>query len=784
MAELEALLEGAGWDPDGGRKGDGFGLLVRHATEAIVVLDASEETLFAFNEAAAELYQHPEAELSKLWPPELSPTHQPDGRSSADAFREYIRQALAGEKPRFEWVHLKGDGTPFPCEVQLTRLPDPERELVRAAVTDVSGRKQTEEDLRKSEARYRAVVEDQSELILRFLPDGTGTFVNEACSQYFGGTPAQFIGADLLAVLEEEPAKILADLAALTPSSPVRTVTRSHRRPDGSPAWIEWTTRAFFDRKGQAVEYQSVGRDITEAREARERLRLTQFAVDHSHDTVIWADARGGILYANDAVCENLGYTREEILDLSVSDIDPDHAPEVWESFLKNLRRQGHLRFDSSHRRKDGTVFPVDISASLLSYEGQDYVVVVGRDLTERLELEDRLRQSQKMEAIGQLTGGIAHDFNNLMSVILLHSEILAHDATDTPPLVRSALRGIEAAAEKAAGTTRKLLGFSRQATLERAPTDLSEVITGVASMLERVLPETIRLRLDLPEGLPAALVDPGAVEQMLLNLVNNARDALAQGGELKISLAALEADDAFCAKHTWAEPGPYLQITVTDDGRGMPEEVRRRIFEPFFTTKQVGEGSGLGLAMVYGMVGQHGGMVEAESEPGRGTSIHLFFPALAKAPERRSSPVLGDRGARGEETILLVEDEAMLRQVGKDVLEQQGYTVLLAEDGEAALDIYLEPDRQVDLIISDVVMPRMGGIELYHSIRRGGRPVRFLMASGYPGRQDAAGAEVDPRVPFIKKPWRMGNLLEKVREVLDSPPLPQVPGESTDPRD
>ncbi len=388
----------------------------------------------------------------------------------------------------------------------------------------------------------------------------------------------------------------------------------------------------------------------------------------------------------------------------------------------------------------------------------------------QRRRLEEQLRQAQKMEEIGQLTGGIAHDFQNLLSVILLNTELLKDSLESGRPVLLSEIREVEDAARQAAAMTKKLLGFGRRADLALAPTDLGKVVQGMASMLRRVIPENIDLRIRIQENPGTVRADPGAVEQILLNLATNARDAMPGGGCLSVEVGEVGLTAAAARRIPGGRPGRFLRVSVTDDGIGMDDLVLKRVFEPFFTTKPVGEGTGLGLAMVHGLTQQHGGFIQVESEPGKGTSVRLHLPLLEKTPEAEGEEEERTAVAGGSETILLVEDQPALRRTLKMVLERAGYGVLMAEDGVEGLELARMHQGLVRLIISDLVMPRMGGLELFRALRAEGNPVRFIMASGYAGKSAAGLAELDYTVPVLKKPWKPKELLRVVREVLDRP--------------
>jgi len=388
---------------------------------------------------------------------------------------------------------------------------------------------------------------------------------------------------------------------------------------------------------------------------------------------------------------------------------------------------------------------------------------------TNRRALEGQLRQAQKMEAIGQLTGGIAHDFNNLLTIILSNVELVKSDVPvgeePGPDLAE-----IEAAARKGAAMVRKLLAFSRTGQLELGPVELTRLVRDLSEMLRRLLPESIDVGVTAAPDCPPVLADPGAVEQILLNLATNARDAMPHGGALNIVVEPRSLDDQFRDAMGDGRAGLYVCLTVSDTGAGMDATVQERLFEPFFTTKPPGVGTGLGMAMVYGLVRQHGGLVNVDSAPGRGTAVRVYFPAATRvvaAPARpRAAP---PPGVGGSETILLVEDEAGIRRVAQRALERAGYRVLTAEDGVEALDVVRVHAKEIRLVVSDVVMPRCGGPELHEAVVRAGHSIPFLFMSGYAARDADSAEKLDPDLPVLHKPWSVADLLGRVRQMLDA---------------
>jgi nitrogen-specific signal transduction histidine kinase len=392
----------------------------------------------------------------------------------------------------------------------------------------------------------------------------------------------------------------------------------------------------------------------------------------------------------------------------------------------------------------------------------------MAEDVTEQRKLEGQLRQAQKMEAIGQLTGGIAHDFNNELLVILLNAQMLSDSIEQGEAPRLDELGDITAAAYRASQMTQQLVGFSRRATLKPVPTDLARRAKKLSEMLARILPANIRMRTEADVSVESVLVDPNSVEQMLLNLVTNARYAMPDGGELNVRVWDEDLDEEYCRGHAPTVPGRYVLVSVTDTGVGMDEGTKAKIFEPFFTTKPVGKGTGLGMAMVYGLTKQQKGFVHVESELGRGTTVRLAFPVVADPASTTAEHKVPTAVKGGTETILFVDDEQALRRAGRRVLESQGYTVVTACDGVDALTNLRSTQFEVDLIITDLMMPNMNGAELCTALEAEGISVPVIIASGYSDLDVQAQLNTKVDIPIVRKPWTVTEMLAAVRDVLD----------------
>jgi len=490
--------------------------------------------------------------------------------------------------------------------------------------------------------------------------------------------------------------------------------------------------------------------------ESQERLRLI---FDHVSDSLFIANDSGTIIDANPAACELSGQSLEQLQLLNMSEVLPENSLEDSTS-----RSAGYVRKESDlFRRPDGKVLDVRSTAF-----APGVLVYTVRDLTRQRELEEQLGQAQKMEAIGQLAGGVAHDFNNLLTVIMSYSSMLLSD-TGTTEEVRSDIQEISDAAGRAAALTRQLLAFSRKQVLKMRAVSVNAVVTDVEKMLRRLIGEDISLTTNLDPDLALISADPGQLEQVLINLAVNARDAMPAGGALTITTDNAALSEEHGGRHLGAAAGRYVMLAVTDTGSGMTKEVQQRLFEPFYTTKVVGRGTGLGLATVHGIVKQCGGDIYVYSELDHGTTFKVYFPYLTKTADLVMTTAEHRAVQNGSETILFAEDDEVLRALGARVLARFGYKVLVARTGKEALQIVAEHSGTIDLIATDVVMPEMNGGQLVEKVIEARPGIRVLFMSGYTDDEVMRRGVIEGQTAFLQKPFTPDLLAQKVREVLDA---------------
>ena len=477
----------------------------------------------------------------------------------------------------------------------------------------------------------------------------------------------------------------------------------------------------------------------------------------------------GRFLDVNPAIVSMLGYERaEQLLAL-----DPKHDlflyPEEQGRLARECARRGRLdNFEMQWKRKDKSAITVRLSGRAVTSveEPQHILELIAEDVSEKRVLEDQFRQAQKMEAVGRLAGGVAHDFNNLLMVISGYTEVLL-EKLENGGTLHSKAAAIQQASDRATTLTRQLLAFSRKQLLELKVVDVNTIVSDMERLLRPLIGENIQLTTKLGAGLGRTRADAGQLEQVIMNLVVNAKDAMPEGGKIIIRTANTELDDTYRREHAYIQPGPYVMLSVSDSGCGMDQQTLSRIFEPFFTTKEKGKGTGLGLSTVYGIVKQSGGYIFAQSEPGHGTTFRIYLPRVDDRAEVASTVRSPETATCGTETILLVEDEESVRQLVKETLESRGYTVIEAGDGEAALQLALSRPEAIHLMITDVVMPGISGHELAQQLAKTHPSTKVLFLSGYTEDAVANPGALEHEGAFLQKPFTLQNLARKVREVL-----------------
>jgi two-component system, cell cycle sensor histidine kinase and response regulator CckA len=539
------------------------------------------------------------------------------------------------------------------------------------------------------------------------------------------------------------------------------------------------TKGPYRDSEGKIVGVLGISRDITDRKRAEEEIRNSQRKLrihfDNTPLAVVEWDLQFRVTDWNPSAERIFGYSRTEAIGQHASFIVPaqyrDHVDEVWRALLS---QHGGERSTNDNLTKSGRTISCEwYNTPLIDDSGNVLgVASLVQDMTERVALEERLRQSQKMEAVGRLAGGVAHDFNNLLTVILGYAQILADGVPERSRLAEST-GAIKTAAEKAAGITRQLLAFSRKQVLSPRVTSLNDILLNLDSLLRRLIGDDIEVMTVPAADLGMVKADPSQMEQVIMNLALNARDAMPNGGKLTLETTNTYLDESYAHQHRPVVPGRYVMLAVSDTGEGMNAETQSRIFEPFYTTKEVGKGTGLGLSMVYGIIKQSGGYIWVYSEPNRGSTFKVYLPRVDQPPQPGAPETPTNRVLRGTETILLVEDDEQIRQLSSSVLAHCGYNVLIAGNPEHALELCRSNRDKIRLLLTDVVMPRMNGKQLAEHILKLCPDVKVLYVSGYTNNAIVHYGVLDSGLHFLPKPYTLAALVAKVREVLDAPPKP-----------
>jgi len=626
-------------------------------------------------------------------------------------------------------------------------------------------------ELRSREQRFRALVENAFDATVLMNAEGMIQWASNSCPRVLGIEAQGLLGSNGFDLLNGDDTSLARHWWKELLGHPGEPLQVAFRHKNGSWRDIEGIgTNWLREPAVGAVVFNF--RDVTDRRRAEEKLRKLSSAVEQAADTVVITDREGRIEYVNPAFELLTGYTREEAVGqnprlLKSGTQDARFYQEMWQTILRGEVYRGVM----INRKKNGELYYAEKTITpVRDSEGRiTHFISNDRDITERRKLEEQLLQVQKMDAIGQLAGGVAHDFNNLLMVISSYAELMM-DTLAPDTALRHHGEEILKASRRAADLTRQLLTFSRKQVQVLRVLDLNHVLQDICQTLPRLIGEDMQLSLQLGKQLWPIKADPVQVEQIVMNLATNARDAMAHGGQLTLETRNVELDEDYCRVHPEAAPGEHILLAVSDSGAGIDPAILPRIFEPFFTTKEKGKGTGLGLATIYGIVKQSGGHITVHSEAGVGTTFKIFLPrvpadAAGLEPVPRSS-----RHLDGNETVLLVEDEDAVRESEREYLEQHGYTVLAAANGPAALELAASCGRQIQLLVSDVVMPKMSGSELGEQLvaRRPG--LKVLYVSGYAENTVLQHGLADLGSRFLQKPFTLKALAAKIREVLDTP--------------
>ena len=649
-------------------------------------------------------------------------------------------------------------------------------ELV-GAWTDITERKNADGIIRRQQLELRALFDllpsmiwfkDTKNCILR---------INKHAAEVIGKAVHEIEGRPCGEIFPHEAAGFYADDLELIRSGAAKLeAVETIRNQDGSEMWVRTNKVPYKDSEGKVIGIVVVAEDISEQRRAEEALRLLSSAVEQSKESIMITDARldppgPRILFVNPGFTQMTGYTSEEVIGKTPRILQGPHTDRnVLRSLRESLSRGEAFAGEAINCRKDGTEFHIEWQIAPLRNGGGalTHFVAIQRDITQRRELETRLFQSQKMETVGELAGGIAHEFNNIMTSIMGQSELLLGDLPPGSLLADSATE-IREAAERAANLTRQLLAYGRRQILLPEILDLNAVLAGMGTVLRHLAGRAVILKVVPAADLKKVNVDAGQIEQVIMNVVMNATDAMPNGGKLTLatSNATLDADDV--SQFPEFKPGAYVVLTITDTGVGMSESIKARIFEPFFSTRAVGQGTGLGLATCYGILKQSGGHITVESEPARGAAFRIYLPQALQAAKPPAKSPFGPQMPQGSETILMVEDDPALREMAAALLGRLGYTVVTAAEGTEALNLaHVKEGRRIDLLVTDAGSPRMTGKELSGHVQELYPHARSLFISVYLERSIVRHGVLNEGVAVLRKPFTPSALAMKVREILD----------------
>ncbi len=701
-----------------------------------------------------------------------------DGRPYSAMEWPLARTVTTQQPVRSEEIRIRrGDDTDGFIRMSSAPVFDEAGSIVAAVgiVVDVTDQRKAERAVRATDERFKFVAGATHDVIWDW-DIKTNSFVwNDSVENVFGHKQNKIypeIQWWYDHIHPEDRERIIADLRAVLDNGGNGWSDQyRYRRADGTYANVVDRGSITRDTTGAAVRMIGAMTDVTERSRSEAAIRFQAQLLNAVQQAVVATDPEGQVIFWNDFAQRLYGWSAEEAVGKPVEDLTPspflrEHGAEIVERGAAGESWTGEFLVQG----KSGKAFPAMLTTSPVRDEQGTVLgfVRVSIDLTERRNLEEQFRQSQKMDAVGRLAGGIAHDFNNLLTVIRLNTEIIMEGFDPTDPRSED-VKQIRNAAERASGLTRQLLAFSRKQILQPRVLDMNTVVSTVEPMLRRLIGEDIAIASScVARGYVVA--DPGQLEQILVNLVVNARDAMPQGGTISIETQNVELDETYTSEHAPVIPGRYVMLAVGDTGIGMNRDTREHAFDPFFTTKEAGKGTGLGLATVYGIVKQSGGYVWIYSEPGHGTTLKLYFPEVSAAAAFKTGEykVVPKETARGSETILLVEDEPAVRGLASRILEKQGYRVIAAQHGKEAMEIATKEDAHIDLVLTDIVMPGMNGRGLVERLT-GIRPrIKSLYMSGYTDDDIVRRGFIEPSKSFLQKPFTSDALLRTVRKVLD----------------
>jgi PAS domain S-box-containing protein len=735
-------------------------------SDAVILVDCETHRYVDANLSAQRLYGYSREELLQMTPEMLSA--EPENT-----------RATIGTGSRFvplRW-HCKKNGERFAVEITTNQFDYQGRRTELATLRDITPRQRVMEMLQET---TRQLLEAQSiaRLGSYLLDFQSGRWTCSAMlEELFGLEDPEYpkdVAGWLRIVHPEDRAGMEGYLRneVMANRQPFDRQYRIVRLKDRQERWVHGLGRLIPDEQGGLWQMAGIIQDITERKRVEEANERLVTVVEQAAESIVVTDTNGKMLYVNPAFEKISGYTAAEALGrnprlLKSGRHDEEFYRQMWTLLAHGEKWSGRM----SNRRKDGTVYEED--ATIIPVRNAAGRIVnytaIKRDVTHEVQLEGQLRQSQKMEAVGQLAGGVAHDFNNILVALLMQIELLEMGG-GLPAEVGDGLKQIRVLAGRAAELTRQLLLFSRRQVMQPRPLDLNELVANFARLLQRLIREDVRLHLRLHPAPLMIHADAGMLEQVLMNLAVNARDAMSKGGQLVIETVETTVDASVAEINPEAAPGAFVCISVSDTGGGIPPEILPRIFEPFFTTKEVGKGTGLGLATVFGIVKQHHGWIKVDNEPGRGATFRIYLPSAAAPAPAAVLAANRAKPAGGSETILLAEDELVVRKLVSSILERHGYQVLAAANGVEAVKLWREHPGSVALLLTDLVMPGgLSGLELARQLQTEQPRLQVVFISGYSAEIAGRELQLHSGENFVQKPFTTEVLLGTIRRCLDA---------------
>ena len=682
----------------------------------------------------------------------------------------------SGGEDAYEHLALRKDGRTLPVETRAKYLPYNGHKVRVTAIRDITERKRTEGFLRSSEQKYRTLFESANDAM--FIFDPVSEIILEANSkacETYGYTREAFVGLSLKSI-SRDTARGEAEIRRILERGSMKDYETVHYRKGGVAAHF-LVNASVIDYKGSKA-ILSISRDITERRHADQVLRLQSAALHSAANAIVITDRNGHITFVNSAFTRITGYSPEEALGnnpkiLKSGEQTSEFYQNLWETINAGNVWQGEI----INKRKDGSLYPEDMTITPVQNDQKEitHFIAIKSDITDRKRLQEQLIHAQKMEGIGTLAGGIAHDFNNILGIILGHLSLMTRSNND-PSTLKTSADTITKAVQRGADLVRQILTFARKTGVTHAPVDVNVLVIDVTNMLKGTFPKTIEIVRELDTSIPIISVDHTQVEQAILNLCINARDAMEGVSNINLSNGTLLVRTGKTSGHQLktrfkdASASEYVTITVVDTGMGIDPDTKIKMFDPFFTTKGAGKGTGLGLAVVYGVLHAHQGFVDVESEVGKGAAFTLYFPSSTKNISMASlDEIKSPADLRGSETVLVIEDEVSLSELLVQILERSGYRALTAKDGAEAIAQFEKHRNTIAIVLSDMGLPKMDGGEVFSKLKLRDPEIKVILASGYLEPQFKSELLKSGAKAFLQKPYAPDEVLKKIREVLDA---------------